>query len=220
MNELLKLNEDCGKDDYIAYGREPNQLGWYQWAGLKWCIGKSVLDAGTGTAVGMKVLEQTGARTVYGQDVDVRLKQINSNLIISELTNLAENSFEIVVNVDVIEHIIEDMDFFKSLMRVAKERVIITTPNLRDAWCNNPCHCREYTIPQFANCFQPDELWGGSPCGFKDHVFVLKKEKDKYIDLVNNTTYNVGSVPETAVFVTSPDGREPAHIGGMFIKGS
>lgn len=218
MTPYIRVNLECGTDQNVAAGREPCQGGWYEWIGSRWCQGKTILDVGAGMCEGMALLAKAGASQVHGQDIDIRLQKFSDNLIIGPLSSIPDKSYDVVTSCDVIEHVIEDIDFFNELRRIARERIIITTPNFTRSQAQNHCHCREYTLPQFTNLFCPDELWTASPDGKIRHTLLLKKEDNFYRDLTRtNVSYTVGSVPDSLTFTHSAvDGKEWPHICGMF----
>ena len=154
---------ECGDDDVVA-GRGPGQRGWYEWISQR-VSGQSVLDAGCGLGYGLEILA-TSAREVHGQDVDPRLKR--PNVQIKPLAAFEPRSMDVVVSVDVIEHIQDDCAFLADLVRISRNRVILTTPNWtagRAAW---PYHVREYTPAQLRTLclkFGPVEMWKGTPDG-------------------------------------------------------
>lgn len=218
MNPLIRINQECGTDTNISSGREPCQLGWYEWIGKKYCINKTVLDSGAGMCDGVKLLREIGSKEVWGQDIDIRLKHLDDNLIITSIDNIFSKSYDVVTCFDVIEHIIEDIEFFNKLIQIPKEVLAITTPNFSRSKAQNHCHCREYTIPQFVNCFSPDEIWGASPDGKVHHTLLLKKINDRYLDKTRSEIYySVGNVPQNITFNHSTvDKNEWAHMCGIF----
>jgi SAM-dependent methyltransferase len=66
---------------------------------------------------------------------------------IPPLGPFADNSFDVVVTFQVIEHIEDDVAFLKEIHRVLKPGgfAIITTPNRPMSLSRNPWHIREYT---------------------------------------------------------------------------
>jgi len=134
---------------------------------------------------------------------------------------IEDKEVDVVTCFDVIEHVIEDNHFVKHLRRIAREKIIITTPNFTRSQARNHFHCREYTIPQFANWFKPDDLWSASPDGRVHHHLILKKAGDIYVDITRkDTVYPVGEIPEDTSFCHSTiDGNEWPHICGIFYLG-
>ena len=74
--------------------------------------------------------------------------QIDINVPIE---NIEEKSCDIVTCFDVIEHIVEDHKFLENLVRIAKEKVIVTTPNFSFSKNKNPHHYREYDFNGLQN---------------------------------------------------------------------
>jgi SAM-dependent methyltransferase len=66
---------------------------------------------------------------------------------IPPLGPFADNSFDVVITFQVIEHIQDDVSFLKEIHRVLKPGglVIITTPSRPMSLSRNPWHIREYT---------------------------------------------------------------------------
>jgi 2-polyprenyl-3-methyl-5-hydroxy-6-metoxy-1,4-benzoquinol methylase len=79
-------------------------------------------------------------RKSYPQ-VDLRAMQF------PPLASLADNCFDTVVSLQVIEHIRDDDSFFSEINRVLKPggMAVLTTPNRPMSLSRNPWHVREYT---------------------------------------------------------------------------
>lgn len=60
---------------------------------------------------------------------------------------IADNSFDVVISFQVIEHIEDDKNFLKEIHRVLRPggKAVITTPNIKMTLTRNPWHIREYT---------------------------------------------------------------------------
>jgi len=217
MTPFIRKNNECGLDNNISAGREPCQLGWYSWACKNYCQNKTVLDVGAGMCDGIKLMRTLGSKSVYGQDIDNRLCKLDDNLLIKSIFEIDEGSYDVVTCFDVIEHVIEDLDFFNYLKRIAKEILIITTPNFTRSKALNHYHCREYTLPQFTNIFLPDELWTASPDGSIHNTLLLKKTTEGYIDMTRSNTIYIPLLNENLNFTHSTvDGHEWPHICGLF----
>lgn len=132
-------------DESVDAGRGPGQLAWYRFA-AQFTRGKSVLDAGCGLGLGTDILGQTAAR-VEGQDIDPRLAR--DGIQIGGLQTVPSKSFDLVVSIDVVEHVEDDTDFVRQLGRIARQAVFITTPNWTITRCTWPYHLREYTPREF-----------------------------------------------------------------------
>lgn len=155
MNTIRPMNHEsvrsCG-DTSVAAGRMPGQLPWYQFVAENIAKGKQVLDIGCGLGAGLEILERT-AREVVGQDIDPRLE--SERIVIKDLAEFEDNSYEVVTCVDVLEHVDDDLDFVGHLARVASEQVFLTTPNWTASRCEWPYHVREYTPRQLTQLLSP-----------------------------------------------------------------
>jgi 2-polyprenyl-3-methyl-5-hydroxy-6-metoxy-1,4-benzoquinol methylase len=129
--------------------------------------GDRVLDVGMGVGYGMNLLS-IKAKEVHAVDVDKKAvdyctkANIGKNPKVKKLTlydgyNLPykDSYFDVVTNIDVIEHV-EDYDrFMDELLRVAKRAVVIATPNRRPEYTNpdgtptNYWHLREWSYKEF-----------------------------------------------------------------------
>lgn len=109
--------------------------------------GRCVLDVGAGVPYGLDILRELHPTRLVGIDPLPAGPGVH-NL---DVTQLCDNSFDITVSLDVIEHVTEDAAFFTQLLRTAKDVVFLTTPNC-DYWhCANPHHVREYTAEELLN---------------------------------------------------------------------
>lgn len=218
----IRKNLDCGFDpNNISSGREPCQMGWYDYISKKYCSNKTVLDVGCGMAKGIDLMVENGCKEVYGQEIDSRLEKIHRQIIIKNISEFEDESYDCVTCFDVIEHVMDDYEFFTHLLRITKKYLFITTPNFTRSRAQNHCHCREYSIPQFLKFFKPDELWVGAPDG-KSHITKLleKKELDVWFDFTRNKFYNIDQIKEDLSFTHSTvDGLEWPHILGVFRVG-
>ena len=222
----VRENIECGRNNNIADYREAAHSGWYSWFAES-CKGKKVLDVGSGLCVGMKTLRELGASEVWGCDVDENLKGKDDNLIITDdLSVFDDKSFDVVTCVEVIEHVREDLTLMNHLKRIAREKILMTTPSYMRARCWNHAHCREYTIPQFFNIFKPDEVWSAAPSGTVHRTFLLEKSNGIIIDhspegLMNKRKmktlpYYKDKIPWNLPFDQTVDGEEWPCICGIF----
>lgn len=69
---------------------------------------------------------------------------------IPPLTGLPDNTYDVVVSFQVIEHIKDDALFMKEIARVLRPGgvALITTPNRTMSLTRNPWHIREYIAPE------------------------------------------------------------------------
>lgn len=120
---------------------------WYDLASTLVEAKDSILDVGAGDGNGLPQLRRTG-REVKGID----LLPINDLVEDHNIQEIASESWDCVLALDVIEHVEDDLEFFVHLLRVARKLVGIATPNWRCWGCTNPFHIREYT-PEELNTF-------------------------------------------------------------------
>jgi methyltransferase family protein len=101
-----------------------------------------------------------------GQDLDPRLKR--DDIIIAPIGAIPDKSYDVVVSIDVIEHVESDREFLRHLTRIAREAVFLTTPLSflwREVW---PYHIREYRAREFLELTQPFgrlTYYKGTPSG-------------------------------------------------------
>ncbi len=126
-----------------AEGREDCQQGWHEmFARFIRTEGSTTLDVGAGLGLSkLRILNCTTQDPQPSQWIDVT----------QPLPAFADGSFDFVTAFDVIEHVIEDVDFLAHLLRIARCGVFITTPNLDVSKAGNGCHCREYSPHEFIN---------------------------------------------------------------------
>jgi ubiquinone/menaquinone biosynthesis C-methylase UbiE len=123
-------------------------------------VGGDVLEVGCGEGRGIDLLIKK-ARTFTAVDkigpVIDRLKEkyktgkfISMN--IPPLSGLTDNTYDVVVSFQVIEHIEDDELFLREINRVMKPGgiALLTTPNRRLSLTRNPWHIREYLPEELA----------------------------------------------------------------------
>ena len=71
-------------------------------------------------------------------------------MFIPPFHGLEDNSYDVVVSFQVIEHIKDDKKYLQEIQRVLKPggKAIITTPNIKMSLSRNPWHIREYTADE------------------------------------------------------------------------
>ncbi|MGY6274691.1 class I SAM-dependent methyltransferase [Methylomonas sp. MgM2] len=136
-------------DETVHSGRGLGQRRWYEFAS-NFCENKTVLDVGCGLGDGIDILKKK-AKKVTGIDLDPRLKKENIEII--DLKEVNDDYVDVIVCIDVIEHVLEDYEFAKNLVRVAKNRVCVSTPNWSVTRCAWKYHIREYTPAQLLDIF-------------------------------------------------------------------
>ncbi|UII27800.1 methyltransferase domain-containing protein [Fulvivirga maritima] len=80
---------------------------------------------------------------------DVKLIQGN----IPPFEGIADNSFDVIISFQVIEHIKNDKLYLQEIHRVLKPggKALITTPNIKKTLTRNPWHIREYKATELEN---------------------------------------------------------------------
>jgi SAM-dependent methyltransferase len=196
---IIRTPVKCGENTLSEY-RGSTQLGWYNWIARQ-CVNSTVLDVGCGLGDGTKLLSQSPGSKVVGVDEDPNLKNVIKNYVCG-FENV-HDTFDIVTCIDVIEHVVNDIEFFIKMRDLATKKLFITTPNFNRSLAKNHAHCRELTFSQFINIFVPDELWVASPDGW----FNLQQ-----IPIIKRKKYNLDKIWDD----NSVDGLEWAHICGVW----
>ncbi|HNP18924.1 MAG TPA: methyltransferase domain-containing protein [Fulvivirga sp.] len=72
---------------------------------------------------------------------------------IPPLNKVADDSFDVIISFQVIEHIKNDKLFLQEIKRVLKPggQALLTTPNIKMTLSRNPWHIREYTADQLTD---------------------------------------------------------------------
>jgi SAM-dependent methyltransferase len=125
------------------------------WCASQLAAGKRVLDAGCGTGYGLAMLLAEGPESVTGVDLSEeavaeagRRLGDDAELVRADVRDLPfeEDSFDMVVCFEVIEHVERQRDALDELKRVLRPggMLLISSPN-RDVYPpGNPHHVREY----------------------------------------------------------------------------
>lgn len=125
--------------------------------------GDKVLDVGMGLGYGLTIMS-IKAKEVAGVDVDKKSVDYCKEFLFGRNPKLKrlfhydgyhlpfkDNEFDVIVSIDVLEHVEKYDDFLHELARVAKRHVIINTPNRRpentnpDGTPKNYWHLREWS---------------------------------------------------------------------------
>jgi 2-polyprenyl-3-methyl-5-hydroxy-6-metoxy-1,4-benzoquinol methylase len=167
----------CGDED-VSAGRVATQLGWYEFA-HRFVEDKTVLDVGCGLGDGLRMLELR-ARVVHGQDLDPRLS--GPGRFIQGTSEFPSKSYDVVVTIDVLEHVEDAERFVKDCARIAREGVFLSTPNWTASRCHWPFHFREYTPREFERLLQPYGevlLFKGTSSG--DEVYAIRHRRAHHL---------------------------------------
>ncbi|MCX6799863.1 MAG: class I SAM-dependent methyltransferase [Candidatus Falkowbacteria bacterium] len=137
----------------------------YQFAS-RFVQSKVVLDIACGSGYGSQILALAGAAQVIGVDIDKQAIDLansknqskNINYINSDATklNLGNESIDVIVSFETIEHLKNPEEYLKELKRVLKVDgiALISTPNLEVSKNHNPFHIKEYTKDEFTRLLQ------------------------------------------------------------------
>lgn len=138
--------EDLPVEERLLLEPDHSQIHWYAHAAA-WGAGKAVLDVGAGSGYGLAYLRAAGPTVLRGID----LAPAGPLVELEGIGPLPDRSYDLVVCIDVIEHVEDDREFLADLLRVARERVFFTTPNWNRSRCANRLHVREYTPDELAD---------------------------------------------------------------------
>ncbi len=136
--------------------------------------GGDVLEIGCGQGRGVELLLPEASSYTGIDKIDEVVKTLREKFpkgdfrqaVIPPLTGLADNSFDLVVSFQVIEHIKDDKLYLQEINRVLKPggKALITTPNIRQSLSRNPWHIREYTAAELKeladSCIRKVEMMG------------------------------------------------------------
>jgi 2-polyprenyl-3-methyl-5-hydroxy-6-metoxy-1,4-benzoquinol methylase len=219
----------CGEKTNLVAGREPTQMGWYQYVAKQTKADELVLDVGAGTCAGLNAFAAQGIFAM-GLERDERMRGWHNRLIIADIADLPPRSIDVVTCFDVIEHVVDDTDFLRHLLRITRRRLYVTTPNFTRSGALNGHHAREVTIPQFLRHYRPDELHGASPDGWHNRTLLahsidgyarepataFRIARGKLVDRV----FAYANVPDDLSFTdTTIDGLEWPHMLGVWNLG-
>lgn len=121
-------------------------------------ISGNVLEIGCGEGRGVELIAPK-AESFTGVD---KIAQVIENLkkkhpegdfrqmVIPPFAELKDDTYDVVVSFQVIEHIKKDLEYLKEIHRVLKPggKALITTPNIKMSLSRNPWHIREYTADE------------------------------------------------------------------------
>ena len=145
----------------------PVQVAAYQLATRKYIKpGDKTLDVGFGLGYGLRIMAEK-AKELRGIEIDRRAVSRIQGLI-REVPNICEvklydgynipygaNTFDVVICIDVIEHVSDYMGLIMEMVRVSKRIIFMSTPNRRleytrpDGLPKNRWHLREWSCEEF-----------------------------------------------------------------------
>jgi len=159
----------------------------------EWVKGKSVLDAACGEGYGSHLLA-TAAKSVVGVDLseaainhaNKTYQQKNLQFKQADVLQLGfpDNSFDVVVSFETLEHITEHEQLIKEFKRVLKSDgvLIISTPDKKEysdkTGFNNEYHLKELYEHEFRELIAQDfkySLWYGQKLMFVSAIWKLQE---------------------------------------------
>ena len=118
-------------------------------------VGGAVLEPGCGEGRGLTLLSPKASSYLavdkIQEVIDVLKPKFPSvefeQMVFPPFKGIADNTFDVVISFQVIEHLQDDAGFLQEIHRVLKPngQAIITTPNIKMTLTRNPWHVREYT---------------------------------------------------------------------------
>ena len=123
-----------------------------------------VLEIGCGEGRGLDMLAPKSTHYVAVDKIAQVIERLQAQyptvafhqMHIPPLQGLPDNTFDVVVSFQVIEHIKNDLGYLQEIYRVLKPGglALITTPNIVKSLSRNPWHVREYTAQQLTSLAQ------------------------------------------------------------------
>ncbi|HLE48575.1 MAG TPA: class I SAM-dependent methyltransferase [Patescibacteria group bacterium] len=154
---------------------------------------KTVLDIACGSGYGTLYLAENGAKNVLGMDLSTsaityaKKHYSHKNVLYSvgnaESIPLKNNSIDVLVSFETIEHLNNYKNFIKEIQRVLKKNglLIISTPNnITGTGSKNPYHKKEFTFKEFRQLIEKQFV--------NINVYGQKPVLVKYIKFINEVT--------------------------------
>jgi ubiquinone/menaquinone biosynthesis C-methylase UbiE len=160
----------------------------------------NMLEVGCGTGKGLTVFPQHCTNYTAVDKNDELIGRLSAqypqyrfiNRHIPPLADLADNTFDTVVSLQVIEHIEDDHAFVSEIYRVLKPggKAIIATPNIKLTLSRNPWHVREYTAEQLnqlmSNYFDKVQM-----CGVRGNDTVMEYHQKNRDSIARITRFDI-----------------------------
>ena len=117
-----------------------------------------LLEVGCGEGRGIELLSPLSTSYVALDKITDVIEKLSASYknvsfrqaVVPPFEGIDDNTFDVVVSFQVIEHIKEDIQFLKEIHRVLKPggKALISTPNIKKTLTRNPWHIREYTADE------------------------------------------------------------------------
>ena len=150
---------------------DPNHTPWYSKKLLNehlsryrlavpFCKEKTVIELGCGSGYGTKLIAKSGAKKVYGIDIDELTikyaKKFYSHKKITFIkasamhTKLPKNIADVIISFETIEHVTNPSKMITEINRILKPGglLIISTPNKAMSLDDNPYHIKEFMLTE------------------------------------------------------------------------
>lgn len=173
---------------------------------------RSILDAGCGTG-GLAALLQAAGFEVTGVDADAqslawgRQHARLTKALSADITALPfpDNSFDLCVCSEVIEHVADDVTAVQELLRVSRGPVILTVPAHRGLWTDSDqvlLHKRRYAKKDLRRCIRQA---GGiiravHPFGVIPAVAIIGYKTWRFLRMSRKATDGANGLPLAARF--------------------
>lgn len=171
---MALVDERVSLDQWMPPWIRYQHIARYEWA-LAFVEGRNVVEAACGTGYGSEMILKGGARRVDCFDVSEeainaarkRYKAKELHFETADVTQLpvADDSYDVFVSLETIEHVDDDRGFVTEVRRVLKPggKFICSTPNraLTNPGTSindrpfNPFHVREYTLNELESLLRP-----------------------------------------------------------------
>lgn len=137
----------------------------YRFAG-KFVKDKTVIELGCGTGYGSMMLAGAGAKKVYAIDISSDAiayakkhfghKNIEYHVASAESTSIPDQTADILVSFETIEHLSHPEVFLSEVRRLLKRggTFILSTPNRETSFGDNKYHIQEFTLQELDSLLQ------------------------------------------------------------------
>lgn len=210
--------------------------GRYWWAAQA-AADKDVLDAGCGTGYGAEILQAAGAASVTAVDISAEAAEVTASrvagleaVIRADLRDLplADDSFDLVVCWEVIEHIDEGARAIAELRRVLRPEgvLLVSSPNPDVYPSGNEHHVHEYRATELAAMLEErfsnfstyrQHAWLASVIESQGERVEARRETGEQLATRAIESLDVGG--ETYALIAASDGPLP-DLRGLITLGS
>jgi len=116
----------------------------------------NVIELGSGEGYGIRLLAPSADRYLAIDKFEPVLEASGNiefrQMLLPSLAGIPDDSFDVAITLQVIEHIKNDKEFVSEIHRVLKKggKLVVSTPNRLMSLTRNPWHVREYTGKQLS----------------------------------------------------------------------